>query len=218
MKFIAAQTTALKLPTEANRLFWALSQYQAGLLPSAAMVANVPNGVPATAASVGPSATIAAKYLKPALVLPFTLEEQATGYEYSIQLLINGAVYARGLALAKSLQESSLYTPTVFAGTIPSELPALTETSTATTLEQYILEQHLAQTAARASLVEPFALLAQKLEIIDGSSDNGQFYLALLLEGAIKKTVENSGALQYRRNPYDVETFIVSGGGYGNQQ
>lgn len=212
---LSAVRATLKLQNPAQRLFWALSQYEAGLAPSPVVAANPANGIPATPASAGINAPLVKTYPDTSL-LDFDFLERTKLYEFRIDILVNNALVARGIAIEKCLQETSSYIIQPFAGIVPAELPDAVDESTATTLEQYIYEQWLALKADRDA--NPVTISGanfvphsstQIVRAWNSASFASVHTSRISLTGNIlkKQTLGNLNTVQFTRRPWDCVDF-----------
>lgn len=225
-----AVRATLKLQNPAQRLYWALSNYESCLLPSPAVVAVPANGIPATAAIPAPEATFAKDFTDRSF-LNFSLSEQPKYYNFEVGLLLNNAMLARGLEVVKCFRETRLNVTQTYLGTVPGALPAANDTSTATTLEEYIYEQWLLLQADRAAnpldtgVIGGNSASSLQLTFIKdtrwwGTSDYAQNYASkIVIYGSLfkDKAIADLNTYQLKRTPWDVTSYaeIATQYGYG---
>jgi hypothetical protein len=213
---LSAVRAALKLQSPAQRLYWALCQYESGLNPTPAVVANLANGVPANPAGLGLDVSITKNFVDVANTVYFSLNEQPKHYDFQIEMLLNNDLLARGLDISKCFRETSLDLIQPYAGVIPADLAAAVDASTATTLEQYIYENWLALKADRTN--NPITIAGATLsahfftktfEDIYSTDYISSYKASITLFGSLpkRKALGDFNDYQLNRTPWDVVSF-----------
>lgn len=139
---LPAVRATLKLANPAQRFAWAADQLIAGSTPSPAIPANLARNIPAKAINTGLVAPYNAKELQGFGGGYFSRMERPNYVRRYVILPYSEVQLVRGVPLLKCIQQIVAGSTALYIGGLPDGSVAV-DTSTATTVEEYCLEQFI---------------------------------------------------------------------------